>query len=912
MLKRSIAILLPVLLIVGSIYLYFHLKKAEVPENTAIKAIPIDASFIFESRKTLPLWKTLSQTSNTWKELLDVPYFSGLNRQCKTLDSVIRENPEIETILENHPLFVSAHTDGMNRFNYLFVCSVPETTSQSALTTYLYSLKDNSPEDNLQYEETTIHCLKMDEKKMFYYTFSNGIFIASFSPALVKESLRQLESGISLMNNAYFTKVLNTSGEQVAANIFINLQTCTNVFSNLFNKSFLPALSSIQNFGEWMELDITIRPDEFIMSGFTDCDSTGCQFLNLFERQSSQEVKAASVAPANTAFMLCHEFSDYGTFHKNYLQYLSIHNKNRGREEWINRTEQNYGLNIESYFYPWINNEAVQIITEPSDSTLENDTYVLMEANDINAAMNKLSALADTIASGEKIESTDSAYMQHEIRNLNLDNITGIILGGSFNGVTKSWFTSVGNYVVFANSVNALKTFIYEYEDNNTLEKDTYYKDYIKQHVESESGIYIYNNMTLSPTLYAKYLDNSYAAGMKKYKSVFSKFHTASIQFTYLQGMFYTDLYFKRNPSADNEISPLWQITIDTTLATSPRWVTDYITHGKYVLAEDKNESVYLINNNGNILWKKKINGYIQSPVFEVDALKNHKIQYLFNTRNNICLLDRKGNEVDGFPVKLKHSATAPLAVLDYDNDKKYRLLLPCSDLKIYEYNINGKPVKGWTMPETKETVKCSAHYLRVDKKDYVIFVDDAGKVYVFDRKGNEKLNLDNRMPSHIRNFYTAQGKSLSDSYIMAIDSLGTVFRLSLSGELSTIQYLKGPKNHPLFAAGPADSNGKQEMIFLSGTDLQAYNTNKTEQFHAAVKNKPDNLLLFSYPGHSFEIGTVDHKNEQIYLWDDAGKLSPGFPLYGSENFSIADMKNDGSLYLVTGAGDKIYVYSLQ
>jgi hypothetical protein len=67
MLKKIIAILLPVILLGGGIYFYFHLKKVEVPENIAIKAIPIDASLIFESRKTLPLWKTISQTSDVWE-----------------------------------------------------------------------------------------------------------------------------------------------------------------------------------------------------------------------------------------------------------------------------------------------------------------------------------------------------------------------------------------------------------------------------------------------------------------------------------------------------------------------------------------------------------------------------------------------------------------------------------------------------------------------------------------------------------------------------------------------------------------------------------------------------------------------------------------------------------------------------
>lgn len=913
MFKKIIAILALILVLGGGAYFYFHLKKAEVPASIALKAIPIDASLIFESRKTVPLWKNISQTSEIWKDLLDIPYFTDLNQKLKSLNSIIADNQELANVLENQPLYVSAHINGMNHFNYLFVCSLPAGSSMSPISGFLDSLKGNNPVNDLHYEETTIHCVKIDDENSFYYTISNGIFISSFGSALIKESLRQLESGISLINNPYFTKVLNASGGQPAANLFVNFQTFTNVSGHLFNKSFLPTLTSMQDFGQWMELDITVNPDELIMTGFTDCDSTGSQFLNLFQHQASGEIKAASVAPSNTAYMVCHEFSNYGMFHKEYLQYLGRHNRNRDREEWINRVQRYYGLNIEKYFYPWINNEVAQVITEPTDSTLQNNTYVLMEATDVKEAINKITILADTIASKKEIKVTDSIYMHHDIRNLDLDFVMGNILGSTFDGVTKSWYASVGNYVVFANSLNSLKTFIYEYEGSNTLEKDSYYKDYIKQHVESESGIYIYNNMALSPVVYAKYLDKSYAGDMKKYRNAFSKFHAASIQYSFVQGMFYTNIYLKRNPMFRKEIVPLWQVTLDTTVAVPPCWITEHITHGQFVFVEDNNENVYMINNNGHIEWKKKIDGDIQSPVFQVDALKNNKIQYLFSTSESIVLLDRNGNMVDGFPVKLKFTPSGPLYVEDFDNNKNYRLLIPGDDLKIHEYDITGKSVDGWVMPETKYPVNSPAHYCNIDKKDYLVFVDDGGKVYALDRKGEEKLNLDNRLPSHIRNFYIIRGKTLTNSYILTTDSAGTVFRLSLSGELTTSQYLSGTYNNPDFVPGPADSNGKQEMIFLSGTDVWGYNPDKTEVFHATAKEDlNNNLLLFLYPNHSLRIGAVDKKNNRIYLWDNTGKLCPGFPLYGSGGFSIADMKNDGSLFLVTGADNKVYVYGLQ
>jgi Protein of unknown function (DUF3352) len=914
MIKKLLSIFLIIVLLAGGAYYYLRgVKKTETVANGAIKAIPIDASFIFECRKTLPLWKNISHTSEIWNDLLEIPYYSQLNHQLNSIDSIIKENPGMANALEGEPLFISAHINGMNRFNYLFVCSIPNATQQSEVSSYLDSLKGTNSANDLQYEETTIHCVKINETNSFYYVIYNGIFISSFGPALIKESLRQLESGISLLNNSYFTRVLSASGGQPAANIFINFQTFTNVSSSLFNKSFIRSLPSMQDFGQWMELDITLNPDELIMTGFTDCDSTGSQFLNLFQRQSPHELKVASVAPANTALMVCHEFTDYGVFHKDYLQYLGVHNRSRGREDWVNKIQKYYGLNIEKYFYPWISNEVAQIITEPSDSTLQNDTYVLMETNDIHTAVTKLTTLCDTIASMKDTKATDSVFMNHKIHNLNIENITGYILGNTFDGVTKSWFTSVGNYIVFANSINSLKTFIYEYEANNTLEKDSYYKDFIKQHVETESGIYIYNNMALSPIVYGKYLDKSYLADLKKYKSVLSKFHAASIQFSYMQGMFYTNMYVKRNPTFRKEAAPLWQTALDTNLSVPPVWVTDHITHEQYVMAEDKNNNVYLVSNEGQIVWKSKIDGEILSPVYQVDALKNKKIQYLFNTKSTIIMLDRKGNYVSGFPMDLKYSISGPLNIVDYDNKRNYRLLIPGDDMKIHEYDINGKTVNDWTLPETRALIKCPSHCLQIDEKDYLIFIDESGKVYGLDRRGNEKLNLDNRMPQRLGDFYITKGNSLSGSYILATDSTGTVFKLSLTGELTTSQYLKGKYLNPGFGAATIDSSGKQEMIFLSGTNLWAFNPDKTERFHTSVKDElENNLLLFNPSDSTYRIGAVAPKDEKIYLWDISGNLCPGFPLHGTQSFSLANMKNDNSIYLLTGADNKIYVYSLQ
>ena len=61
--KRISVLIVVVFLIAGVVYEFMHLRKEEVPVNTAITAIPIDASFVFESCKNYPLWKGVSKTN---------------------------------------------------------------------------------------------------------------------------------------------------------------------------------------------------------------------------------------------------------------------------------------------------------------------------------------------------------------------------------------------------------------------------------------------------------------------------------------------------------------------------------------------------------------------------------------------------------------------------------------------------------------------------------------------------------------------------------------------------------------------------------------------------------------------------------------------------------------------------------
>ena len=148
--------------------------------------------------------------------------------------------------------------------------------------------------------------------------------------------------------------------------------------------------------------------------------------------------------------------------------------------------------------------------------------------------------------------------------------------------------------------------------------------------------------------------------------------------------------------------------------------------------------NTYLINSAGRVLWKVPLNERITGDIYMIDYFRNGKYQLLFSGRNYIHLLDRNGNYVERYPVKLRSPATNSLALFDYDNNLNYRLFIAGEDKLIYSYDKSGNVVKGWKPFRTAGNVKAEISYFKVSGKDYLVASDETS-VYFLDRYGNKR-----------------------------------------------------------------------------------------------------------------------------------------------------------------------------
>ena len=168
-----------------------------------------------------------------------------------------------------------------------------------------------------------------------------------------------------------------------------------------------------------------------------------------------------------------------------------------------------------------------------------------------------------------------------------------------------------------------------------------------------------------------------------------------------------------------------WESRIDAPVSSKPFIVTNHDDNSTEILVQDENNNLYLINSSGLEIWKIQLDESIFGNVYQIDAFKNGKLQYLFSTKSKIYLLDRLGNNVKNFPITLRSKASSPLSVFDYENNRNYRIAIACEDKKIYLYDETGKIVKGWNFNNSENLVSSEISHYTIDNKDYLVFHDD-------------------------------------------------------------------------------------------------------------------------------------------------------------------------------------------
>lgn len=923
MLKKTFAVIFLLLFLSGIVFFLYHFRSTKRPVNSAIHAIPTSAAFIIETKQTHDSWKKLSETNIIWEELLNVKFVSRLDSQVKIFDSLYVLNPLVKELFDKESLFISAHITDERNFNFIFLFNIPPSIGSRIIYDLSKEISPGYSQTEKEYDGATISTLSLPPQggvRAFSFSVYNDIFIGSFNTMLVEDAIRQINKGASLQDDFAFNRVVSTSGEKADVNFYFNHKFFPKIITSFTKNEYSPSLLSLENFADWTALDLKIKPNLLMLNGFTFTNDSLNKFLNFFKGQKPQEPEFTDIIPANTAAFIHFGFSNFSAFYRE----LNAHPDNNERDKKINLINKECLCDIEKDILSWVENEMAILITQTfpggfsgpitEEQYQENppgNYFAVFKSGNIEEAKHLLAPFADS-ANDNK---ADTNSMIYEIKKVRFQGIFPLLMGNLFSDIQPGYFAIIEDFVVFSNDNISLRDFVSHYISGKTFSKKVNYNSF-SENLSSESNIFIYADIDRSFNILGRFLNKDYLKDMEENQYLFRKFESVAIQFSNENNdLFYNNIFIKYNPVYKQEATTLWETRLDSPVYSIPFLVTNHYTQTKEIFVQDHANKIYLVSGTGKILWKRQLPEKIMGGVTQVDALKNNKLQMIFNTSSFIFLIDRNGKDVTGFPVKLKAPATNEISVVDYEKNKNYRMLVACNDGLVYNFEINGKPVKGWEFQKLKTPMKQPLKYFVLDGKDYLVGIDEGGNIYITDRSGQSRIQVKGKiLLSKNNSFFIEPGKSINKTRIVSTDSSGTIIRLYLNGNTENIKIDDFSDQH-FFSYKDINNDKSPEYIFVDKNKLKVYSQDKLRysildyQFEAGISHQP---LFFEFPDNSIRIGITDKETGKIYLFNESGNQEENFPLSGNTLFSIGNLNIDREIYLVTGTGNNIYTYLLK
>jgi hypothetical protein len=913
--KKAFIYIILAFVAVLSFLTFLYFKNRLAVSSEPLKAVPLDAAFIIRVNDYRNLVKNIQKNNKIWEELRKLPVFGRMDQQIGYLDYVNSEYPLARDLLLNKPSYISAHYTGRDRVSFIHIYKLPKGVAGKKINELISRLLINSGTiTQRKYQGRDIYDIRLlseNPGKNFSYTITEGMFILSFSSILIEDAIRQLDLTKSIIQQAGFKEVLSTAGKNVDANLFVNFKNLPKAISTCINQKYKSEVRSYDYFASWAELDINIKEDMILLNGFTHFSDTLNYTANLFIDQVPQKIYIDNILPSFISTFLVISLSDINTYFENYKNYLyKLGNLNKYVKE-INLIKNKYNIDIIDDLISIFDKE---IAVAMDNGKVENGIpgkYVILGTKSKSQAEKKLSEVLKKLAQRSQVTIDKLTYncridneLSHPVYKLPFKNLTGKIFGELFNMNEETYFTFIENYIVFGNSVKSLSGFIHNNVLKRTIITNDAYKEF-KYNISPRSSISFYANLGRTSMNYSKFLTSEIFNGWEKNIQVFQKVQVFGFQLNTSDDLIYNNVFLKYISDFSYTPHTVWESRLDTVIDFKPQFVKNHYTNQSEIFVQDLKNNIYLINNAGRILWKLNTNERINSKIYQIDYYKNSKLQMIFSTKNFLHLLDRNGNYIERYPVKLRSPATNGMSLFDYENNKNYRIFIACENKQIYAYAKDGTLISGWKFNKTESEVNQPVNHFRLGNKDYIVF-GDKFRTYILDRKGNVRVNVEDIFPLSYRNNYLLDDKdNVEDSRIVITDTAGLIHFIYFNGIIEKVNLGQFTSDH-FFDLKDMDGDGYRDFIFLDNKSLKVFRHNKKRMFNYSFGEEIiDNPVYYYFSYSDRKLGVVSESEKLIYLINNDGSLYKGFPLRGSTLFSIGNFTSTSSQFnLVVGSDE--------
>jgi hypothetical protein len=872
-------------------------------------AIPSDAAFIVETPDFPELLTKVTDRNGVIARLSGMKWAEDLAAAAATVDSITGRR-EIREMMSDRKVILSFHAGRQGHIIPLAVMNTGHSFNFRDLTRMVNKsgATASGPAELAGARVISATYGKGNAKKVMYMALSSGVIIISPSETLVANALNNKGTDSDIRHQQGFTPVVNASGKEME-NLFILFRNLPQIVQPFMNPEMITPLSVVAIAAGG---DVTSKENGLFISGFLSTAGAGLGADRL-----------RGVIPAGSGV---HEVLPMGTlsFHT-IMRRPSLSGVTAIEPAAINATD--IALAVSPY-------TGAEVTTAVIPSGGRQVKVMLFRMNDRQAAevilKDKLTAKYKSVGLRESQFMASLKEEEKEkviIYKLPFTGVASMLSGEPSGTVKDNWVLFCRSYMIFAESPEVLVEIQNQSDADNTLINDLEYRE-MEKTLPTKSAYSSYVSGAAIRDALGKFLTPAAASALPE--GAFSGIEGIALSLSPSNEMIYTSLsclYRNVSPVEADRKSPgptlpgqkvtdatedspdlIWKVRLEANLAIRPFLFTNHNTGATEIFVQDLRNNIYLISAGGRVLWKAAIRERITGDVFMADYYKNGKNQLMFAGKDYLHLVDRNGNYVDRFPVKMRSPASNPLALYDYENNKEYRLIIAGQDRKIYVYDRSGSPVRGWNMFTAKGRVSDMVAFFRVKGKDYLVVADDQS-VYLLDRTGNIRVNLKEAVTkaagSAIR---LEQGATPA---VVFTSPEGTVINIHFDGSVSrrVIRNFSGNHQSDFF---DLDGDNQNENLIIDQGIMYAYRSDGTELFTRSFETKD---LRGPY-GYSFfdsdeRAGVYEVGKQLIYIINKNGAISDGYPKKGGEFFTAGKLTPSRWSLIADGTDGYLYNYEL-
>ncbi len=853
--------------------------KSNKSERVLLDAVPLEASMILEIGN-LDDFVQMAKSKSYVNDMSHIVNLGEFGCMVSAIDTLSGND---KGLLSSSALMVLLNDDGCQG---TFLLLKPENSLKNSGIVKLLETR-NIAYNKFDGDEESCYGFCVSGQDSLYIS-SNGDFVSvSTDPLTCLKPFAQLDNQEKITMTTGFGSISSTLGTSVGTHVFVMsdllLKANGGRFADKAKNTTLPILND-DVFAA--ACDFLLKDEGLIISGYAVATDSS----DVFKLKYQQPVRNSiiNVLPYDVRMMLHYGMSDMAS--------------------WLDdKTDKNQIATINKKCGVDAGGQFAANVSEIA--------LAMLSTNNSPIAVARLNDPAAVIKFMGRIDASYGVTNEHTtqgctVKTLNADGLGKSLLGDEFAKVNHFCYTILDQYLVIANRTSDVDEVIAMYRSGRTLDLNENFRAFQDNMLE-EANISFYLPFHKNIDFVKSYLSKDMCQFVDQNKNAFESFQAFSLQMSSARSLIYTNVFLRQFQSSNQENRVIWKTTLDAPLSSKPFILPDLAGGERVVFAFDNLNNAYLIDAKGNVKWKKSMSEPLMGDVKTVDCYNDGKTQYLFNTANYIHLIDRNGEYIEGYPLRLPVEASNGLAVFDYQNTKDYRILLCGTDKLVYNFTIKGNETEGWNRHRTDNLVTKPVEHLVADDKDYIILTDVKGTVRILDRQGRVRVPLAGDLQkSPTSDIYC--NRTNRKGIMMTSSKDGKLLYITSDGQTAQTDFGDFGENH-FFLYEDFNQDSDPDFIYLDGNELRIFDKFKKDLFAYTfmneIKQKP---MFFNITRNRRLLGIVSETSRKIYLIDKNGTMVSSSGIIGETPFDVGSLLNNNEINLVTGVGNTLFNYSLK